>query len=296
MPDINNVLIVGGTHGNELTGVYLVQHWLSTNSAPKPLTFTPHFMLANPEAIRQNRRYIERDLNRCFIQEELEDNSKTLLEEKLAKSITQKFGSSSDKPSDFIIDLHTTTSNMGITLVFHRKSSLIQKITQYVKNQIPNVSVVYEVRTEAQSPYLFSLGKAGGILVEIGPTPQGMVRADIFKAMQETVLVILQCLDKYNQNAIELDEASPLEVYKVVGKKQLPTDQAGNLLGTIHPKLQDQDYKLLKPGDPMFYFFSGETVVYQGEPVYPIFTNEAAYYDQAGGFSMTIKEKIPIMK
>ena len=58
----------------------------------------------------------------------------------------------------------------------------------------------------------------------------------------------------------------------------------------IHPQRQGKDYEPIEAGDPLFLTFSGETIVYEGRSiVFPIFINEAAYYEK--GIAMTLTEK-----
>lgn len=53
---------------------------------------------------------------------------------------------------------------------------------------------------------------------------------------------------------------------------------------------QDRDFEPLRPGVPIFQMFSGEDVLYEGEStVYPIFINEAGYYDKGIAFLQTEK-------
>ncbi|WP_293254115.1 MULTISPECIES: succinylglutamate desuccinylase/aspartoacylase family protein [unclassified Microcoleus] len=56
----------------------------------------------------------------------------------------------------------------------------------------------------------------------------------------------------------------------------------------IHPQLQFKDYEPLHPGEPMFLTFTGESLPYQGEStVFPVFINEAAYYEKHIGMLLT---------
>lgn len=57
---MRQILVLGGTHGNEMLGIQLVQ--LLKERPIKGVTA----MIANPCAVEQNRRYIESDLNRSF--------------------------------------------------------------------------------------------------------------------------------------------------------------------------------------------------------------------------------------
>lgn len=58
--------------------------------------------------------------------------------------------------------------------------------------------------------------------------------------------------------------------------------------------LQDNDFKLLRPGDPMFLTFSGETLKYEGEELYPFFINECAYYEKKIAFHLSEKIKLTL--
>lgn len=58
--------------------------------------------------------------------------------------------------------------------------------------------------------------------------------------------------------------------------------------------LQDEDFKLLKPGDPIFKKFSGETVTYQGEELYSFFINECAYYEKKIAFLLGEKIRLSL--
>ena len=74
---INNekkkVFVVGGTHGNEFTGVYLVKKLRSLGLKDNYKKITPFFELGNEEAFRLNKRYVDHDLNRCFSKDFLLD-------------------------------------------------------------------------------------------------------------------------------------------------------------------------------------------------------------------------------
>jgi succinylglutamate desuccinylase len=56
-----NVAIVGGTHGNELTGVYLLRRWATYPDAISRPSFKTNLFLANPKAVQQNRRFIDKE-------------------------------------------------------------------------------------------------------------------------------------------------------------------------------------------------------------------------------------------
>ena len=64
---VRSVCISGGTHGNELNGVYLVKEWLKSDSRQREIqrnSFETHVVLANLRATDQCVRFTDVDLNR----------------------------------------------------------------------------------------------------------------------------------------------------------------------------------------------------------------------------------------
>lgn len=58
---------------------------------------------------------------------------------------------------------------------------------------------------------------------------------------------------------------------------------------------QDHDFEPLRPGEPIFKLFSGEDVLYEGDSVvYPVFVNEAAYYEKHVAFLKSEKIRISV--
>ena len=87
MNQIKRVAIVGGTHGNELTGIYLVKKFERAPELIGRSTFETIALLANPKACEIGRRYLDIDLNRCFRKEDLENPHLSSYEEQRAKEI-----------------------------------------------------------------------------------------------------------------------------------------------------------------------------------------------------------------
>ena len=69
---IKNVAIVGGTHGNELTGPHLLRRWEQFPEEVTRSSFMTRLFLGNPKAFEENRRFIDDDLNRSFGREVLQ--------------------------------------------------------------------------------------------------------------------------------------------------------------------------------------------------------------------------------
>ena len=147
---IKQVALVGGTHGNELTGIYLLNKY---RQFPKKLgqhSFKVELFKANHEAHLANKRYLERDLNRSFKLADLNDDSLFGHENELAKKINQKLGPKGDSRTDMIIDLHTSTAPMGVNLVLTKTDTFHLMLVDYVQQRMDNVSVTLDVgRTTA---------------------------------------------------------------------------------------------------------------------------------------------------
>lgn len=68
LPRLSRVAVCGGTHGNELSGVYLVREMSrrAGRAEEEEEEKGVLLVLGNPLATQQGRRYIRTDLNRCF--------------------------------------------------------------------------------------------------------------------------------------------------------------------------------------------------------------------------------------
>merc|ERR1719422_957994 len=93
--------------------------------------------------MKQNVRYIDEDLNRCFLLNDLSkhnsDKSKELnsrnvtYERKRSQELNKILGpKGSSKSTDLIIDLHTTTSNTKINMIMSPKDEVSQQLGAYI--------------------------------------------------------------------------------------------------------------------------------------------------------------------
>nr|XP_021326647.1 N-acyl-aromatic-L-amino acid amidohydrolase (carboxylate-forming) B isoform X2 [Danio rerio] len=127
LPALGGVAVCGGTHGNELSGVYLVQEMERQRKEkgdgvwPIPVTT----VLSNPRAVKECRRYIDTDMNRCFSRDTLSTpiTDSSPYEVRRAQELNNQLGpKESTGAIDMICDLHNTTSNMGLTLIHYTTS------------------------------------------------------------------------------------------------------------------------------------------------------------------------------
>ena len=132
MKPIRQVAIVGGTHGNEFTGAYLIKKFEQFPDLVKRPSLETLTLLGNPKAFDTARRYIDEDLNRCFLQSALQDASLSSHEAVRAKTLNQILGPKGNARMDFLLDLHSTTANMGLTLILVNYHPLNLKLAAYL--------------------------------------------------------------------------------------------------------------------------------------------------------------------
>lgn len=275
---IQRVAIVGGTHGNELTGVYLVKKFEKSPQLVSRSTFTTELLISNPRSVELCRRYVETDLNRCFSRSGLNQPA-TTYEEQRAQEIDRLL--KTDIPSEelCILDLHTSTSNMGLTLILGNLHPFNIRLAAYLSAINPRVRIYKWIDSESSQSALRSLSPLG-LSIEVGPVPQGVLDADLYHETEYLIYAALDFIERSNQGERPICPGT-ITLYQGVEIVEFPRDEQGELTGMIFPDLQYQDYNLLNPDDPMFVTFDGEIISYSGDvTVFPVFINEAAYYEK----------------
>ncbi len=288
------VVIVGGTHGNELSGIQLLKQWQATPAVLQRPGLNVSTLFANPSAYRANRRYLEADLNRQFELPSLADPSLGNYEQSRAKVINQQIGPKGNSQTDLVIDLHNTTSNMGPTLILIDTTPWDIQLAAFVKSRMPDaVILVEDAKPAEQWGYLCSVGKRG-VMVEVGPQAQSVLRHDILEQMETLTGLILDFTSLEAQGELPPLPTSVM-AYRFLDTHYLPMDEQGTPLAMVHKHLEQNDFMALNPGDPMFQYFDGSVGCFDGaQPLYPHFINEAAYYDSHAAFSLAEKVTLPV--
>lgn len=292
MAESKRVLIVGGTHGNERTGVQVIRHLRNNPLELERSDFKAETLLANELAIDQNSRYLDQDLNRCFSRALLSKEPENR-EQSLAQTINRTFGpKGTGSQTEWILDLHTTTANMGVTVVVQQHDPLALDMALYVQQQMPEAVIFYEDNSSDDDPMLCSIAQHG-MLIEVGPVAQGLLRWDVYEQTRTALSHALDFIGLQINGQVQLPSPRNADVYQFIEKLHLPLDENGEICGMIHPHLQDRDYHELSPGEPIFILDSGETLSFNyPETVHVAFVNEAAYYDQAHGLSLMRKRTL----
>ena len=303
---VRRVVIVGGTHGNEATGVAVAR--ALARRPPAPRTFAVDVVLANAAAMARNARYVEEDMNRCFGAAALAAPPATV-DARRARELNARIGpKGSASAADLVIDLHNTTSASGVALMMHRDDALSHAIGAHLLPRAPRGSAprrVCEWSDAADHPMLPSVGKAGFTL-EVGPVSWGVVDAALFRDTLACVREALEYVDRRNE-ALDRGggarpETSPtplpveytLPVFRRGEAVPYPRGADGAPTAFAHPALRD--FEAVAPGAPLFVDEAGRDVgafdADAGDTVY--FVNEAAYYEKDIAFCYASKHTVGV--
>ncbi|XP_069024375.1 N-acyl-aromatic-L-amino acid amidohydrolase (carboxylate-forming) B-like [Embiotoca jacksoni] len=290
---MSRVAVCGGTHGNEMSGVYIVKE-MQKQKVEKIGSVAITTVLSNPRALDACTRYQETDLNRCFTDDLLSSpiTDSTPYELRRAHELNAQLGpKGSEEAMDMIIDLHNTTANMGLSLIFYSLDWITLHIYKYMQSKTSTPVRAIQLDMPISEAYsLDSVGKHG-FSIEVGAQPNGVLRADIFNMMKEAVDLTIEWLQEFNSG--RTFEGGEVEAYIWAKSIDYPRDPVtGEITAAIHPQLQDNDFELLRSGDPIFLSFSGETVKHEGDDLYPFFVNECAYYEKKIAFHLARKTKV----
>lgn len=269
------VLIIGGTHGNEWTGIQIVQKYADYLQKKFP-ALKLEFIFANPEAHRLNRRFVDEDLNRAF--QFLEEDRKNSYEHKRAKEIKKQV---LESPC-LIIDLHTTTANMGRTIIVSHYEPSVLKVCSKLTAEFADCRVIGA--PDPKRKYMASQSQHG-LIIEVGPVANSVTHAAPLESTLQMLEVIFESLSHPHQM-----QPGELEVYEEARDIHYPVTESGEINGYIHSTIQGKDFSPLRGEFVAFKEYSGGEVRHQcDEVLYPIFINEAAYYPQQLAFTLCRK-------
>jgi aspartoacylase len=279
---IKRVALVGGTHGGELTGVFLVKKFQQFPQYIQRHGIETITLIANEKAVAMKTRYIDTDLNRAFKREDLENPQLNNYEQSLARKIARRI---KEEKIDLIIDLHSTTSNMGLTVILCNPNPYLLRLAAYLTEINPEVRILLYT-LQKNSSHLRGLVELG-ITIEVGAVANGILDAKFFQQTEKLIYSILDYLEA-EEKGQPLSVPSSFTYYSAIGTVDFPRNEQGEITAMIHPQLQFQDYQPLHPGNPIFITFDGIEIFYQGDEIaYPVFINEAAYYEKAIAMYLT---------
>ncbi len=284
---LKKILIVSGTHGNEINPVWAVNQFkkqLSTIDENIEYKTT----IGNPLAYERGCRYIDSDLNRSFNLKKNNFDSK-IYEINRANFLVEKFGVNGLEPCQIAIDLHTTTANMGTSIVMYGRRGKDFCLAALLQHKF-GLPIYLHEKDENQTGFLVEAWPCG-LVIEIGSVAQNHYDPKIINKFLIIIISLKNEINKLKNNQIKLPKG--LTVYIHQGSIDYPRDKTGNISALIHPKRMNKDWKPIKKGDPLFIDVVGNTQIYTGEDtIWPVFIGEVAYKEKNIAMSYTKKEVI----
>ena len=125
----------------------------------------------------------------------------------------------------------------------------------------------------------------------IGAVAQNFYDPKIIDRFLIIIRSLREEIDKLKNNLIDLPKELVVHVHQ--GSIDYPRDEKGYIDGLIHPERINQDWKMIKKGDPLFLDSKGIIHKYDGEQlIRPVFIGEVAYKEKKIAMSYTKKEVI----
>ena len=284
---LKKILIVSGTHGNEINPVWAINQFNKQfKTIDKNIEYK--FIIGNPLAYERGCRYVDNDLNRSFNSIKKTFNN-SIYEINRAKFLVEKFGVDGSEPCEIAIDLHTTTANMGTSIVMYgrrRKDFVLAALLQH-KFGLP---IYLHEKDQKQTGFLVEAWPCG-LVIEIGSVAQNYYDPKIINKFLIIISSLRDEINKLKNNQIKLPKDLIVHIHQ--GSIDYPRESNGNVNAIIHPQRMNQDWKPIKMGDPLFIDVLGNTKTYSGEDtIWPVFIGEVAYKEKNIAMSYTKKEVI----
>jgi len=279
------ILIVSGTHGNELNPVWAVKKFKNLiNKSPKSESL--EFILGNPKALEEGLRYIDIDLNRSFNVLKTSSNQ-NFYEINRSEYLLNEYGFQGSKSFPIVIDLHTTTAGMGTSIVMYgrRKRDFCLAAILQSKFGLP---IYLHEKDKNQTGFLVEAWPCG-LVIEIGPVAQNHYDSEI----TERFLIVLNFLGDLINNLENHRINLPSEITLFVHQKSIdyPRNKNHGIDALIHPLRINNDWKSIEEGEPLFLDIDDKEYIYRdNEIIYPLFIGEAAYREKNIAMSFTKKE------
>ena len=250
---LKKVVVVGGTHGNEYTGVWCIKaldRAMDRIHCQYP-SLRISTLLGNPRAHLENKRFVDQDLNRQFTREillekEVEEEEQNWPHELVrAREIDQilgpKFaaanGANGKEETHVVVDLHSTTSNMGLTIIVAEGDPIMTRAAAYVRYKCQSLGhavncILHTHPDRSMQPNLPSAGRHG-FTIEVGPVPQGVLRHDAVEKTETAIHALLEYLHLYNTE----EESVHQQLQEVYGAQQQQVKDEGTSSSFSSPLL-----------------------------------------------------------
>ena len=287
-----DVLVVAGTHGNELNACWLLDQWGDQPNLVDTAGLSCRRVIGNPEARAVGRRYLDRDLNRSF-QPDLLAGDGQEVELRRARELLRAHGPSGFNPCRVALDLHSTTAGMGSSLVVYGRRPADLALAGGVQRLL-GLPVYLHESDAAQTGFLVERWPCG-LVIEVGPVPQGVLDS---RVVIQTQLALEACLQVLSESRSGLGlQPQGLVVHRHLRSLDLPRDEHGQPSALLHPLRQETDWRPLRGGAPLMRRADGTVIKVPDDAanLMPVFINEAAYAEKRIALSLTQREVWPVL-
>ena len=287
------VMLVAATHGNERNAPWLLEAWQRHPTLLRNSGLSLELVLGNPAAHAAGVRYLDRDLNRSFVPSVLNAAEPGDREQRRARELLALHGPEGSAPALVALDLHSTTAAMGNSLVVYGRRPGDLALAAGLQERL-GLPIYLHEHDPSQSGYLVEQWPCG-LVVEVGPVPQGVINATICRQSQLALEAALEVLAEARAGALR--QPRELVVHRHLGSLDLPRHGDGSPAAVVHPQRQHRDWHPLAVGDPLFLTAEGTTIPFHPEgdqaaqPVWAVFINEAAYGEKGIALSLTRRER-----
>lgn len=247
------VAIVYCMHGDEVLGEDVIQKFTKNIKPKKGSLLT---ILANEKAFKSKKRFIDKDLNRCFPGKK--DGN---YEEKVAYELKESL-----RGVEYVIDIHSTTSVTDPFFIITKKNS---KILNIVKKSGPE-KIVFMRKNLADGRSLIDHVQ-NGISLEYSSTTYK-------KSVSQALRDVRQILNSLGMLGTKSRQSKETQFYEITGSIPMKKGfKAKKLFGNFSRVRKDQAYGTVN-----------STNIRADFDFYPVFYGEEAY---PGILSLTSKKK-----
>ena len=217
---VQRILIVSGTHGNEINPIWAVKQFnRKENSLNHGIEY--EYIIGNPVAYEKGYRYIDVDLNRSFKKIKNHDQyNNSVYEINRANFLVDQFGIHGSKPCQIAIDLHTTTANMGTSIVLYGRRFKDFCLAALLQNKF-GLPIYLHEKDKAQTGFLVEAWPCG-LVIEIGAVAQNFYDPKIIDRFLIIIRSLREEIDKLKNNLIELPKELVVHVHQ--GSVDYPRD------------------------------------------------------------------------
>ncbi|WP_028953778.1 aspartoacylase [Synechococcus sp. CC9616] len=288
----SDVLLVAATHGNELNAAWLLEQWQQQPSLLDDHGLGLQRVIGNPAARNANRRYVDRDLNRSFQQERLDDQHDQDCETVRARELVTRFGPQGQQPCCVALDLHSTTAAMGSCLVLYGRRPADLALASIVQGKL-GLPVYLHEADAAQTGFLVERWPCG-LVIEVGPVPQSLLDARI---VRQTRLAVEACLSALSEARDGVGRTPrQLVVHRHLSSRDLPRNADGQPSALVNPAFLGRNWLPSASTASLFETAAGGElpVALPAEASAAVFINEAAYAEKGIALSLTAREVWPV--